>query len=85
MKRAVVQVETSEDTQKQIQAMFDGLADLISASRHVHEAVAAGDLEAANRAYVDLTDPAYNAVVGAAYTVASEANRAITLERLSAR
>jgi hypothetical protein len=34
---------------------------------------------------VDLTDPAYNAVAGAAYTVASEANRAITLERLSAR
>jgi hypothetical protein len=85
MKRAWSRREASEETHQQIQAMFDGLADLISASQDVHDAIAVGDLEAANRAYVDLTDPAYNAVVGAAYTVASEADRAITLERLSAR
>lgn len=85
LKRASSRIETSDEERRQIEAMHEGLAELIIASQRVHSAVAEDDLEKANRIYVDLTDPAYNTVIRATYTLVSEASRAIALERLGSQ
>lgn len=82
MRRSAERLRVSEENRLNLDTLFDELETLLGASRKVHAAIKGGDLEEANRLYNEVIDVPYNAAVGAAHTLISNNDKAITMIRL---
>ncbi len=85
MTSAAGRMELTGENAQQMDALLSGLGNLLAASQEVHAAIKSGDIDEANRLYIERTDEAYNAVVGAAHTLVSNSDREIRMIGLKSR
>lgn len=71
--------------QAQFDALLTGIEALGAAGMEVHEAIEQGRIDDANTIYWQRIDPAYKAVIRAAYTIRNNHGRAITIEAMKLR
>lgn len=69
----------------QFEALVAAIEDLGAAALDAHDAVEADRIDEANLIYWKRADPAYQAVIRAAYTIRSNHGRAINIEALKLR
>lgn len=73
------------DDQAQFDALLAGIEALGAAGLDVYALTNEGRIDEANTIYWQRADPAYRAVIGAAYTIRRNHSRAIGMEALKAR